>query len=84
MSGIITPAGWYDAKIDKPNNADPVIGLTSNGYIVIVQYEPKNSIGKWFELRTGETFDNVIYWTDKYYLPRGWHISDDYYEGDNE
>ena len=79
MSGIITPAGWYDAKIDKPRNEDPVIGLTSNGYVVVVQYQPKNIHGKWYELAKDETYDNVEWWTDKFYLPRTWKISDDYY-----
>lgn len=84
MSGIITPAGWYDTKVDKPKTEDPVIGLTSNGYIVIVQYKWKNIIGKWYELATDETYDNVVWWTDKYNIPRTWKISDDYYEGDEE
>lgn len=84
MSGTITPAGWYDAKIDKPKNEDPVIGLTSCGHIVVVQYKPENIIGKWYELSTDETYDNVVWWTDKYFLPRGWEISDDYYKGDEE
>lgn len=29
-------------------------------------------------------YDDVVWWTDKFYLPRTWKISDDYYEGDNE
>ena len=82
--GTITPANWHDAKIDKPKNDDPVIGLTSNGYIVVVQYKPKNIIGKWYERATDETYDNVVWWTDKFYLPRTWKMSDDYYEGDEE
>lgn len=74
---------WHDAKIDKPTTDDPVIGLTSNGYIVIVQYKPKNIIGKWYELAEDETYDNVVWWSD-YSLPKTWKISDDYYEGESE
>lgn len=84
MSGIITPAGWYDAKVDTPKTDDPVIGLTDDGYIVTVQYNPKKHFGKWYELRADESYDNVVWWTDKYYLPRTWKISDDYYKGDDE
>ena len=68
---------WHDAKIDKPTTSDPVIGLTSNGYIVIVQYMPNNVHGKWYELAKDETYDNVVWWSD-YSLPKTWNISDDY------
>ncbi len=74
---------WHDAKIEQPKTTDPVIGLTSNGYVVTVQYYPKRIIGKWYELATDEYFDAVDWWAD-YTLPHGWHISDDYYEGEDE
>lgn len=69
---------WHDAKIDKPTEGDPVLGLTSNGYIVIVQYDSSKSIGKWYELSRDETYDNIVWWAD-FKLPHGWSISDDYY-----
>ena len=73
---------WKDAKIDPPKTDDPVIGLTSDGYIVIVQYKYKKHFGKWYELRTDDSYDNVVWWSD-YHLPKNWEISDDYYEGED-
>lgn len=70
---------WRDAKIDPPKTDDPVIGLTSDGYIVIVQYKNEKHFGKWYELRVDDTYDNVVWWAD-YNLPHGWNISDDYYK----
>ena len=69
---------WHDAKVEKPTTSDPVIGLTSNGYIVIVQYDEKATFGKWFELSSSEDYDNIVWWSD-YSLPKTWKISDDYY-----
>lgn len=83
MSGI-SITDWKDPKIETPENKDPVIGLTSQGYIAIVQYCPQNIIGKWYDLARDETYDDVIWWTDKYTLPRTWRINDIYYEGDDE
>ena len=30
---------WSDARVDKPKNEDPVIALTSNGCIVVAQWD---------------------------------------------
>ena len=71
---------WHDANIDKPATSDPVLGLTSHGYIVIVQYfynRGKNE--RWYEYATDEGFDDIVFWSD-FKLPHGWNISDDYYE----
>lgn len=72
---------WIDAKIEKPKTIDPVWGLTTNGYMVVVQWIPKKSM--WYELSSDETYQNIQYWKDEK-LPHGWNISDDYYEGDDE
>lgn len=74
---------WHDSAIDKPTNPDPVLGLTSEGYIVIVQW--KDEFGKfpkrWYELSRDEEFSDVVWWSSDFTLPHGWKISDDYYEG---
>ena len=72
---------WIDAKIEKPKTIDPVWGLTTNGYMVVVQWISKKSM--WYELSSDETYQNIQYWKDEK-LPHGWNISDDYYEGDDE
>lgn len=69
---------WHDAKIDKPTTIDPVIGLTSDGRIVIVQYDERAIYGKWYEPSCDESYDNVVFWSD-FGVPHGWKISDDYY-----
>lgn len=69
---------WHDAKIEKPATSDPMLCLTSNGYITIAQYNYKKSIGQWEELARGDSYDNVVWWSD-FKLPRGWKMSDDYY-----
>ena len=68
---------WKDSKIEKPNDIDPVIGLTSKGYVVTVQWDWKR--GLWYELATDEWYEDVVWWAD-YHLPKGWNISDDYYD----
>lgn len=70
---------WMDAKVDKPKNYDPVIALTSDGQIVIAQWNYKT--GHWYDRDSDETFDNAVWWSD-FHLPATWNISDDYYEGD--
>lgn len=72
---------WHDAKIEKPTTFDPVLGLTSNGYIVIVQYDSTKNIGQWFELANSETYDDVVWWSD-FKLPSTWEMSDTYYDND--
>lgn len=72
---------WNDAKIEKPKTIDPVWGLTTSGYMVVVQWIP--SKGMWYELSSDETYQNVRYWKEAN-LPHGWNISDDYYEGVDE
>ena len=67
---------WHDAKIEKPDNNDVYIVLTSNGYVAIAQW--KGSY--WYELASDETYNAVDWWSD-FKLPHGWNISDDYYEG---
>lgn len=75
---------WHDAEVDPPKTSDPVLGLTSNGYMVVVQYKPKNHhFDRWYELSADDTYDNVVKWADVN-LPHGWNISDDYYEGEDE
>lgn len=68
---------WNDAKVEKPKTIDPVIGLTSGGYVVVVQWNRKD--GYWFELATGESYGDVIFWAD-FKLPHTFNISDDYYD----
>lgn len=70
---------WHDAAIDHPATIDPVIGLTSEGHVVIVQYRSEKHFGKWYERSSDESYDNVVKWAD-FKLPHGWNISDDYYE----
>jgi len=71
----------HDAKIDKPKTFDPVLGFTSDGYIVVVQYDDTKTIGQWYEHATGETYDNVVWWSD-FKLPKSWEMSDSYYDND--
>lgn len=70
---------WHDAKIEKPDSFDPVTVLTSDGLMLIAQWDYKK--GYWYDRNTDETFGNVAWWGD-YKLPATWNISDDYYEND--
>ena len=72
---------WIDAKIEKPKTIDPVWGLTTNGYVVVVQWDSKK--GMWYELASDDTYGNVEKWQN-IHLPHGWNISDAYYEGWDE
>lgn len=72
---------WHDAKVEKPTHTDPVLCLTSLGFVVIAQYDSRQICGKWYELRTNETFDDVVWWSD-FHLPHGWNISDLYSLGE--
>lgn len=74
---------WHDAKVDPPKTSDPVLGLTSDGYMVVVQYRWKKHFGKWYELSADDSYDTVVKWADVN-LPHGWNISDDYYKGEDE
>ena len=67
---------WSDARVDKPKNEDPVIALTSNGCIVVAQWDGS----KWWDTDTGEDFGGVQYFAE-FTLPHGWKISDHYYRG---
>jgi len=70
---------WKDARIDKPVEYDLVLVCTSNGCVVIAQWDGS----KWWDSDTGEDFGGVQYFTE-FSLPHGWKISDHYYRGDDE
>ena len=67
---------YSDARIDKPKSEDPVIVLTSNGCIVVAQWDGS----KWWDADTGEDFGGAQYFAE-FTLPHGWNISDHYYRG---
>lgn len=66
---------WHDAKVDKPKTTDPVLGHTTDGRLVVVQWGVKS---RWYELSSDEDYDNVDRWAD-IHLSHGMNISDDYY-----
>lgn len=66
---------WKDAKIDKPTVEDIVIVCTSNGCVVLTQWDGS----KWWDIDTGEWFEGVQYFAE-ISLPHGWKISDHYYK----
>ena len=70
---------WHDAKIDKPTTYDPVLVLTSGGYIAIASWNDKKN--EWYELASDETYTDVVWWSD-FKLPKSWDMSDDYYNND--
>ena len=67
----------HDARVEKPLSIDPVVGFTSGGYVVIVQWLANKN--HWYELATDETYGDVEWWED-FSCPKSWHISDDYYK----
>ena len=68
---------WKDAKIDKPTKYDLVLVCTTNGCVVIAQWDGST----WWDSDTGDSFGGVQYFAE-FTLPHGWEISDHYYEGD--
>ena len=66
---------WKDAKIDKPAINDIVIVCTSNGCVVLAQWDGS----EWWHTYTGENFNGVQYFAE-FSLPHGWNISDHYYK----
>lgn len=66
---------WKDAKIDKPAIDDIVIVCTSNGCVVLAQWDGS----KWWDIDTGDDFGGAQYF-EEFSLPHGWNISDHYYK----